>query len=496
MVANPRQVPHRAEELYSLAMTRRAKIIATLGPASSEESALGRLFDAGVDVVRLNLSHGDSQEHRQNIARIRKVAGDKGLHVPVLLDLMGPRYRLGEVPNGPRWLNKGETVTLAAEASDVAIPLSDSDLLRHLRPEQRLLIDGGLVELRVAEALESRAEAVVVIGGPISTRKGINLPDTDLPFEISDKDRSDITLAVEEKADYLAASYVGQAADLTRIRGLVREAGGELPIMAKLERARGVANLQEIVEAADAVMVARGDLGVEVPLHRVPVLQKKIIDSCLRAGKPVIVATQMLESMMEHHRPTRAESSDVANAVLDGADGMLLSGETAVGQFPAETVETMARIICESEAYAHQRDPGGPEAAAGSGRPFEGSEIADAIARAAVFTAANLGVRQIVTFTQSGFTARLLSRYRPRAPILAFTPSNEVARKVQILWGTRPFVVRDRVKSHGEIVELVERQLLASGKVAPGDKLILLMKDLQGDEPGTNLMRLHEVAGT
>ena len=322
-------------------MIRRAKIIATLGPASSEETALARLFDAGVDVVRLNLSHGDSQEHRQNIAKIRKVADDKGLYVPVLLDLMGPRYRLGEVPNGPRWLNKGETVTLASETSDVAIPLSDSDLLRHLRTEQRLLIDGGLVELQVTKALENRAEAVVVIGGPISTRKGINLPDTDLPFEISDKDRTDIALAVQEQADYLAASYVGQASDLTRIRDLVRDSGGDLPIMAKLERARGVANLQEIVDAADAVMVARGDLGVEVPLHRVPVLQKKIIDSCLRAGKPVIVATQMLESMMEHHRPTRAESSDVANAVLDGADGMLLSGETAVGQFPAETVETI-----------------------------------------------------------------------------------------------------------------------------------------------------------
>ncbi len=507
MVANPRQVSYRDQELYSSAMIRRAKIIATLGPASSDEAALGRLFEAGVDVVRLNLSHGDSQEHRQNIARIRKVANDKGFYVPILLDLMGPRYRLGEVPNGPRWLTRGETVTLAAEASDVAIPLGDSDLLRHLRPDQRLLIDGGLVELRVTEALESHAEAVVLVGGAISTRKGINLPDTDLPFEISDKDRGDIALAIEEQADYLAASYIGQAADLARIRQVVRESGGELPIMAKLERARGVANLQEIVDAADAVMVARGDLGVEVPLHRVPVLQKKIIDSCLRSGKPVIVATQMLESMMEHHRPTRAESSDVANAVLDGADGMLLSGETAVGQFPAETVETMARIICEAEAYQFQLD-GSEDAAdtlaeraahaagaAGAGQPFEGSEIADAIARAAVFTAANLGVRQIVTFTQSGFTARLLARYRPRAPILAFTPSPEVARRVQILWGTRPVVVHDRVKSHGEIVELVERHLLASDKVAPGDKLILLMRDLQGDEPGTNLMRLHEVTG-
>lgn len=490
-------------------MIRRAKIIATLGPASSDEATLDRLFDAGVDVVRLNLSHGDSQEHRQSIAKIRRVATAKGLHVPILLDLMGPRYRLGEMPQGPRLLTKGETVTLAPEAAGAEIPLGDPELLRHLQPAQRLLIDGGLVELQVTTASESQAEAIVVIAGPISTRKGINLPDTDLPFEVSDKDRSDIALAVEEQADYLAASYVGQAADVTRIREVIREFGGDLPIMAKLERARGVTNLETIVDAADAVMVARGDLGVEVPLHRVPVLQKQIIDICLRAGKPVIVATQMLESMTEHHRPTRAETSDVANAVLDGADGMLLSGETAIGEFPAETVETMARIICEAESYSSQSHAAGSTVAAdamaeraahaaslaGAGRPFEGSEIADAIARAAVFTAANLGVRQIVTFTQTGFTARLLSRYRPQAPILAFTPSQEVARRVQILWGTRPFIVHDSVKSHGEIVEMVKQRLLTSELAAPGDKLILLMRDLQGDEPGTNLLRLCEVAG-
>lgn len=490
-------------------MIRRAKIIATLGPASSDEAALDRLFDAGVDVVRLNLSHGDSQEHRQSVARIRRVATAKGLHVPILLDLMGPRYRLGEMPNGPRLLTKGETVTLAPEATSSAVPLGDPDLLQHLQPAQRLLIDGGLVELQVTTAAESHAEAIVVIAGPISTRKGINLPDTDLPFEISDKDRSDIALAVEEQADYLAASYVGQAADVTRIREVIHEFGGDLPIMAKLERARGVANLEAIVDAAEAVMVARGDLGVEVPLHRVPILQKQIIDTCLRAGKPVIVATQMLESMTEHHRPTRAETSDVANAVLDGADGMLLSGETAIGQFPSETVETMARIICEAESYSFQPHADGSDMAAdamaeraahaaslaGAGRPFEGSEIADAIARAAVFTAANLGVRQIVTFTRSGFTARLLSRYRPQAPILAFTPSQEVARRVQILWGTRPFIVHDSAQSRGEIVEMVQQRLLASGLAAPGDKLILLMRDLQGDEPGTNLLRLCEVAG-
>lgn len=491
-------------------MIRRAKIIATLGPASSEKEVLGHLFEAGVDVVRLNLSHGSSAEHRRSIARIRSVAQDKGLYVPILLDLMGPRYRLGEVPNGPRVLSKGDTVALAPEASDVAIPLGGSDLLQHLEPEQRLLIDGGLVELRITKVLGDHAEAVVVIGGPISTRKGINLPDTDLPFEISEKDRTDIELAIQEGVDYLAASYIGQASDLARIREQIAEYGGRLPIMAKLERARGVRNLEEIVVEADAVMVARGDLGVEVPLHRVPVLQKQIIDTCLRAGKPVIVATQMLESMMEHSRPTRAEASDVANAVLDGADGMLLSGETAIGQYPTATVETMASIICEAEAYARQPEVGGPQgrademadgaahaaSLAGAGRPFEGSEIADAMARAAVFTAASLGVRQIVTFTRSGFTARLLSRYRPRAPILAFTPSEQVARRVQILWGTRPFVVRDRFESHGEIVERVERHLLESGNAVPGDKLILLMKDLQGDEPGTNLMRVHEVAGS
>ncbi len=479
-------------------LTRRAKIVATIGPASSDPRILSLLLRAGVDVVRLNLSHGTAEQHRAVIRGVREIAKRLDRYVAVVADLMGPRYRLGEVPAGMT-LKRRQEVTLGFGADLV---LDDSDLLQHVRAGERLLIDNGLVELEVLGKARGRLRARVVVGGPVSTKKGINLPDSDLPFEISDKDRRDVEMAVEESADYIAASYVGSAADVQAIQKLVLSAGGDLPVIAKLERARAVKHIDSIVAQADAVMVARGDLGVELPLDEVPVLQKRMIDSGWLHGKPVIVATQMLESMMEHPRPTRAESSDVANAVFDGADALMLSGETAAGRYPVEAVKTMVRIIVQAENHliagrSRSTELNGiarsgffdldPPALAG------GREIAETIAAAAVQSSRDLGARCIVALTQGGYTVRSLAMRRPSTPVVALTQNPSTARRLQLVWGVRPLEMHGEVKHHDEVVGLVDRHLLAARLAKPGDRVAILMGDPIQERPPTNLLRLHRV---
>jgi pyruvate kinase len=492
-------------------MERRAKIMATLGPVSRDETVLRGLVRAGVDLFRLNLSHGTQEQHRETLRRVRKVAAEEGSHLPVVLDLMGPRYRLGTIPDEPRLLKPNQEVVLGPEAHDVDLPV-DLEILVHLQPGERVLIDGGLIELRVESKQGDRVRARVVNGGPVKTRKGINLPDTDLPFEVSEKDRADIAFAVAEEADYLAASYVGEGAHVEAVRAVVSAAGGRIPIIAKIERKTAIERLDEITEAADGVMVARGDLGVEVPLYTVPVLQKKIVAAGRLSGKPVIVATQMLESMVEQPRPTRAEATDVANAVFDGADALMLSGETAAGKYPVLVVETMARIIQEAEDYVresisrprvqplghvHARrnfalDPDEPDKPDAAGAELS-LDVPDMVSAAAVLAAEQIGVRRIVAFSQSGFTARLVARYRPPSPIMAFTPDARVARQIQLVWGVRPFVAEFQVGSLEDIVTVVERELLAAQLVQPGERIIILMGHPVRERPLTNLMRVHRI---
>jgi pyruvate kinase len=492
-------------------MERRAKIMATLGPVSRDETVLRGLVRAGVDLFRLNLSHGTQEQHRETLRRVRRVAVEEGCHLPVVLDLMGPRYRLGTIPDEPRVLKPNQEVVLGPEAHDVDLPV-DPEILAHLQPEERVLIDGGLIELRITSKQGDRVRARVVNGGPVKTRKGINLPDSDLPFEVSAKDRSDIAFAVAEEADYLAASYVGEGSHVEAVRAVVSEAGGRIPIIAKIERKTAIEKLEEITEAADGVMVARGDLGVEVPLYMVPVLQKKIIAASRLSGKPVIVATQMLESMVEQPRPTRAEATDVANAVFDGADALMLSGETAAGKYPVLVVETMARIIKEAEDYVRQSssrptlqplghiharrtfalDPDDSGAPEGAGAELS-LDVPDIVSAAAVQAAEQIGVSRIVAFSQSGFTARLVARYRPPSPIMAFTPDARVARQIQLVWGVRPFVAEFQVGSLEDIVQVVERELLAAQLVKPGDRIIILMGHPVRERPLANLMRVHRI---
>jgi pyruvate kinase len=475
-------------------MDRRTKIMATLGPASREEATLSELFLAGADVVRLNLSHGSHEEHRELIRTIRRVSTQLDRHVPILLDLMGPRYRLAWLP-ARRNLVAGARVRLGLSNLEAEVPV-EKDVLEHLQPGERLLIDNGIIELEIEEKTAGQATARVVVGGAISSRKGINLPDSRLPFTVSDKDRADIAFAVAEEVDFLGASYVGGAEDVEAIRAEVRRAGGEIPVVAKLERARAIERLEKIVAASEALMVARGDLGVEVPLHRVPVLQKRILETGRRAGRPVTVATQMLESMVEQPRPTRAEATDVATAVAEGADALMLSTETAAGRHPVEAVRTMDRIIRETEAYLAEREDSSANLLA-LPLPDEGesedTRIPDVVSAAAVLAARRLDVPWIAAFSQGGFTARLVARYRPSAGILVFTPDPRVARRVQLLWGARPVIVASRVEQPDQVARDVEHRLVEMNLAEPGDAVVIVMGDPVRDQPLTNLLRVGRV---
>ena len=480
-------------------MQRRAKIVATIGPASSTPVTLARLIRAGVNVVRLNQSHGTRDEHRRLIRLVRKVGDEAGRSVGVMIDLMGPRHRLDHF-EGARMLKRGDVVGLGASAS-ADLPL-DRDMVEHVQPGEQILIDDGRVQLEVRSKGRGKIEAEVIVGGAVSSRKGVNLPDSRLPFRISDKDLSDIRMAVEEDADFLAASYIGTSGDLVQVRQAAEEAGRNMPVIAKLERRRALDHLDEIVLESDAVMVARGDLGVEIPLHQVPVVQKQIIEAGWRLARPVIVATQMLESMIEHPRPTRAESSDVANAVFDGADAMMLSGESATGRYPLESVQTMHRIITESERYQLSRHGAqqvgfhtmevGPYDMEPPHRPGT-LEIPETVSAAAVLSARHLNAEGIVVLSQRGFTARQLACRRPSTPVLAFTRDSRTMRELQLVWGVRSVMMEREVYHHDEVVAMVDRQLLAGRLALPGDTIVLLMGDPIQDRPPTNLMRIHRV---
>ena len=466
---------------------RRAKIVCTLGPATSSEEQVRLLVESGMDVARLNLSHGDYADHEQVYERVRRASDVTNRGVAVLVDLQGPKIRLATFAAGPVVLVNGAEFTITTEdvPGDVhEVGTTYSGLPGDVTAGDRLLIDDGKVALECVRVDGPRVVTRVVEGGRVSNNKGINLPGVAVSVPaLSEKDRADLRWALHLQADLIALSFVRSAADVDDVRKIMDEEGVHLPVLAKIEKPQAVENLAEIVAAFDGIMVARGDLGVELPLEDVPFVQTRAIAMARRSAKPVIVATQMLESMIEASRPTRAEVSDVANAVINGADALMLSGETSVGKFPIVAVETMARIITTMEANALDTIPplgGRPRTKGG------------AITRAAAEVGELLGARFLVAFTQSGDSARRLARLRSPIPLLAFTPEQAVRSQLSLTWGVEAFLT-PYVAHTDDMVRQVDQALLSAGRVAKGELVVIVAGSPPGIPGSTNAMRVHRI---
>ncbi|WP_067434272.1 pyruvate kinase [Nocardioides jensenii] len=466
---------------------RRAKIVATLGPATSTPDQIGALVGAGMDVARLNMSHGTQADHEKSYLMVREAAEAAGRGVGILADLQGPKIRLGLVPDGPVRIEKGApfTITTRDVPGDTRrCSTTYAGLASDVSPGERILIDDGRVTLEVTAVEDTEVHTVVVVAGPISNHKGINLPGVAVSVPaLSAKDKDDLRFALHLGVDFVALSFVRSARDAEDVRAIMREEGILRPVIAKIEKPQAIDNLDEVIKAFDAFMVARGDLGVECPLEDVPFLQKQVIEKARRNAKPVIVATQMLESMISAPQPTRAEASDVANAVLDGADAVMLSGETSVGDHAVAAVATMARIVESTE------DHGLARMAAIDWQPRTKGGV---IAKAAAEVADRLGARYLVAFTTTGDSARRLSRYRSRIPVLAFTPVPLVRSHLSLSWGVETFVSGE-VENTDAMVLQIDEALLASGRVAAGELVVLIAGTPPGTPGSTNALHVHRV---
>jgi len=470
---------------------RKAKIICTIGPASREMDVLRGMIRSGMDVARLNFSHGDAETHRDNVKRIRLAAKAEDRPVAILVDLQGPKFRMGGIVESGVSVNAGDTITLTTDDlvghTAEALPVQNQNLPVLVKPGDFILIDDGLIELIVLSTTTQKVQCQVVTGGNIQNNKGINLPgiSADLP-SMTEKDRQDLIRALDLDVDWIALSFVRKAEDVIVLRKSIRElTDRHLPVMAKIEKPEALDNIDQIIEAADAIMVARGDLGIEIPTEQVPMSQKRIIERCNKAGIPVVTATQMLDSMIRNPRPTRAEASDVANAILDGTDAVMLSGETSIGRYPMEASQTMTRIICEVEEK--QTDI--------SVRPFRPHgenidlSIARAVGSAARDVAYNLDLAAIIAVTASGYTARMVSRYRPRAPIIAITSDERVQRQLNLCWGVMPLLA-PRTHNTDEMIANAMQTVRKHGLVEKGD-LAAITAGTAGSEPGTtNLLQI------
>lgn len=468
---------------------RRSKIVATIGPASRDPVVLEPLLRAGVDVVRLNFSHGEHHEHLAVAQAARTIALSADRPLAILQDLSGPKIRTGPVA-APLLLRQGETVLITTDESVEGraglISTSYDPLPRDVKPGDKILLDDGRIELRVLRTSDETVECVVVHGGLLGSHKGMNLPGVKLSAPaLTEKDRRDLAFGIANGVDFVALSFVRQAADVEDAKRLIKELGGSAPLIAKIEKREAVDTLPAILEAADGVMVARGDLGVELATEEVPTLQKRIIEMANAAGKVVITATQMLESMIDSPRPTRAEASDVANAILDGTDGIMLSGETATGRFPVEAVATMARIALYTEEHYGLRPP-----ARVSGS--QGTLVARSLARVANTVAEELNCKLIVAFTESGTTARLLSSYRPRPAIAALTYNEQTYRQLALWWGVTP-VLTDYAPTTDEMMARGEELLKRKGLARTGD-VVLMMAGHSHTRGATNMLRVHTIS--
>jgi len=464
------------------------KLIATLGPSCSDASVLREMFLEGIDVCRINFSHGSRDEHALYMGMVRELNSELGTSVAVLVDLQGPKIRLGELPSGGILVEQGQELFIVSGRASGAgneVPVDYAALAGEVRPGDPILIDDGRIRLTVMDSSNGdRVTARVEQGGPLRSRKGVNLPSTPLSLpSLTVKDREDAVFALEQGADWIALSFVRSAGDMSNLRDLVEVHGSGTRLLAKIEKPEAVEHIDEIIEVSDAVMVARGDLGVEMDFDRLPVLQKMIVRKCIARSTPVVIATQMMESMIDSYRPTRAEAADVANAVLEGADALMLSGETAVGRHPQLVVRNMQRIIDRTEEEggtrppmeAHLNDPSG--------------SLPDSICYSAVEMAGESGASAIVTFTHSGYTAVRISSHRPEADIYAFTMNSELLPMLSLVWGVRAF----HMDSTGEIEDYVNRstRFLRERNLARPGEIIVHVGSMPLQEHGkTNMLKL------
>jgi pyruvate kinase len=467
-------------------MSRRAKIVCTLGPATSSLEQITALVESGMDVARLNFSHGSHADHEVAYRRVREASDTTGRAVAVLADLQGPKIRLGTFANGPVTWVTGSRVCITVddvEGTAERVSTTYKGLANDVRVGDRLLVDDGKLALSVVGIDGPDVWCLVVEGGEVSNNKGLSLPGVAVSVPaLSDKDEEDLRFALHLSVDVIALSFVRSPADVELVRDIMRQEDVSLPVIAKLEKPEAVENLDAIVEAFDGIMVARGDLGVELPLETVPLVQKRAVQAARERNKPVIVATQMLESMIGNSRPTRAEASDVANAVLDGADAVMLSGETSVGRYPVGAVRTMERIIAAVESD----DRWVPELTRRS-RSRSG-----AIVRAARDISEALDVKALATFTQTGETARRLAALHPRQPLLAFTVDARVRSQLALSWGVETFIVPS-VEHTDDMVEQVDFSLLSIGRLRVGDRVVVVAGSPPNTVGSTNLIRVHEV---
>lgn len=471
---------------------RTTKIVATLGPASSDRDVIANLLAAGVNVFRMNMSHGTQVDHSARIRLVREVCQEAGSLAGLLLDLQGPKIRLGMFEGGKAELRAGdpfeistvETLGNAQRASTVY-----ANLARDVTPGDRILLADGAVELRVVSTDGVAVQTEVVAGGMIGDRKGINLPGVNVSTpSLTKKDMADLQFGIEQGVDYVALSFVRKASDIIRLRLFMEERESTIPVIAKIEKPEAWQNLNEIVQESDGVMVARGDLGVELPCEKVPFIQKSVIEKARHSGKFVITATQMLESMIENAVPTRAEVSDVANAIYDGTDAVMLSAETSAGSYPVESVKMMARIAAEAEIAMRPRGYQPPPRRSNP-------SIAEILADATYHSARSANVTAIVVFTTSGSTARLVAQYRPPVPVYAFTLNETVARQLAMVYGIHP-VVTPSETSTDEMVAVMDRTLLERGLCKARDTVILVAGQPMWRSGTTNLMLLHRVGET
>lgn len=469
---------------------RRAKIICTIGPACSSEAAMRDLLRLGMDVARLNFSHGTHEDHARNIERLRSAAEKENRSICILQDLQGPKIRTGRLErHEPISLESGSTVVITPRdviGTPTLISTTFPDLAREVIAGARILLRDGLIELRVKAVRGGDVVCDVLNGGMLGEHQGINLPGTALSIPaLTEKDLKDLEFGLKQGVDAVALSFVRTAADVNMVREIVLSKGHDVPLIAKLEKPQAIDHLEEILEAADGVMVARGDLGVEMAPEKVPVIQKHVIRRCAVWRKPVITATQMLESMIENPRPTRAEASDVANAIFDGTDSVMLSAETASGRYPREAVAMMARIVVEAECNM------GEFTQPRRRRDNQGLSVAETICESIAHAAEDLPMGAIAVFTESGNTARMISKFRPQAPIFAFTHVTSVVQRSNLFWGVHP-VRCPHAPSTDEMVEVAEKELLSRGVLRPGSVLGVVAgtRQISGS---TNFMRLHIV---